>query len=49
MRIEDLSHILNEYYKHFGSEIMSKYFNEIIKIQNNKKGEKTNASSKKTT
>jgi hypothetical protein len=48
MRIEDLTHILNEYYKHFGSTVMSKYFEDIIKIKNNKKGEKTNASSKKT-
>jgi len=46
MLIDDLTHILNEYHKHFGSKIMEGYFKSIIKLSN-KKGEKTNALSKK--
>lgn len=47
MVINDLDKILAEYLKHFGQNKMSEYFKNIIKINNNKKGEKTNASSEK--
>ena len=46
MQLQDLDKILQEYLKHFGKDKFGKYFSEMIKI-NNKKGEKSNASSKK--
>jgi hypothetical protein len=47
MVLNDLDKILAEYLKHFGQTKMSEYFNNIIKINNNKKGDKTNATSQK--
>ena len=37
MNIKDLDKILQEYMSHFGSDVMNKYFKDIIII---KKGEK---------
>jgi hypothetical protein len=48
MLLKDLDNILAEYLKHFGKDKMSEYFKNIIKIKNDKQGEKNATSKKKT-
>ena len=50
MDIKDLDKILQEYMSHFGSDVMKKYFKDIIVIKKENKNaigkEKTNSSSR---
>lgn len=50
MNIKDLDKILQEYMSHFGSDVMNKYFKDIIIIKKGEKNaigkEKTNSSSR---